>query len=88
MAETAGDPFRHLSDKSLRAWRIERWMIHSVLAAVVLLTALLWINSAKQGAVLGAFSQAFSTWYGYLIGMAFSGVVGVGFIPILGSRVW
>ena len=88
LAETAGDPFRHLSDKSLKAWKIERWMIHSVLVAVTLMTALLWVNSARQGAVLGQFSQAFATGYGYLIGMAFSGVVGVGFYPLMGSRVW
>lgn len=88
LAETAGDPFRQLSDKGLKAWKIERWMIHSVLVAVVLMTALLWLNSWKQGGVLGAFSQAYSTAYGYIIGMAFSGVVGVGFYPIMGSRVW
>lgn len=88
LAETAGDPFRHLSDKSLKAWKIERWMIHSVLAAVVLMTALLWINSAYKGAVLGNFSRAFASGYGYVIGMAFSGVVGVGFYPLMGSRVW
>jgi Pyruvate/2-oxoacid:ferredoxin oxidoreductase delta subunit len=88
LAETAGDPFRHLSDKSLRAWKIERWMIHSVLVAVTLMTALLWANSYQKGGVLGSFSQAYSSFYGYLIGMAFSGVVGVGFYPIMGSRVW
>lgn len=88
LAETAGDPFRHLSDKSLKAWKIERWMIHSVLVAVVLLTALLWINSWQKGGVLGPFSQTYSSVYGYVIGMAFSGVVGVGFYPLMGSRVW
>ena len=88
LAETAGDPFRHLSDKSLNAWKIERWMIHSVLAAVALMTGLLWLNSWKQGGVLGSFSQGFSSAYGYIIGMAFSGVVGVGFYPLMGSRVW
>lgn len=88
LAETAGDPFRHLSDKSLKAWKIERWMIHSVLVAVTLMTGLLWVNSYQQGGVLGSFSQGFSTVYGYVIGMAFSGVVGVGFYPLMGSRVW
>lgn len=88
LAETAGDSFRHLSDKSLKAWKVERWMIHSVLVAVTLMTGLLWVNSYQQGAVLGAFSQGYSTAYGYIIGMAFSGVVGVGFYPIMGSRVW
>ncbi|MEX1055382.1 MAG: 4Fe-4S binding protein, partial [Rhodothermales bacterium] len=31
LAETAGDPFRHLNDKSLRGWKIERWMIYPIL---------------------------------------------------------
>ncbi|HMX41230.1 MAG TPA: 4Fe-4S binding protein, partial [Saprospiraceae bacterium] len=88
LAETAGDPFRQLSDKSLSAWKIERWMIHTVLVAVILMTALLWLNSWQRGGVLGRFSQAYSTAYGYLIGMAFSGVIGVGFYPLMGSRVW
>src|SRR5690554_5056720 len=38
LAETAGDPFRHLSDKSLFAWKVERWVVHSVLVFVVLMT--------------------------------------------------
>ncbi|MCB0383554.1 MAG: 4Fe-4S binding protein, partial [Psychroserpens sp.] len=38
LAETAGDSFRHLSDKSQKAWQIERWVIHSVLVFVVLMT--------------------------------------------------
>jgi ferredoxin-type protein NapH len=88
LAETAGDPFRHLSDKRLSAWKLERWMVHSVLVLVTLMTALLWINSARQGAVLGDFSQGFARWYGFVIGFGFSGVVGVGFYPLLGSRVW
>ncbi|NNK89700.1 MAG: 4Fe-4S binding protein, partial [Saprospiraceae bacterium] len=28
------------------------------------------------------------SWYGFLIGAAFSGVIGVGFYPLMGSRVW
>jgi ferredoxin-type protein NapH len=88
LAETVGDPFRHLSDKSRSAWQVERWMIHSVLAAVVVMTGLLWLNSAYQGAILGSFSHGFSKTYGFLIGSMFSGVVGTGFYPILGSRSW
>lgn len=88
LAETAGDPWRHLSDKSLKAWRIERWMIHAVLVFIVVTTATLWINSASEGAVLGELSQTFAKWYGFGIGLVFSGVIGVGFYPIMGSRVW
>ena len=88
LAETLGDPWRQLSDKSLKAWRIERWMIHSVLVFVVIVTAALWINSATEGKVLGVFSSSASKWYGFFIGAIFSGVVGVGFYPLMGSRVW
>lgn len=88
LAETLGDPFRHNSDKSLKAWKIERWMIYSVLVFVTSMTGLLWINSAMQGGVLGEFSLAYSKTYSFLIGSLFSGVVGTGFYPIMGSRVW
>ena len=88
LAETAGDPFRHLSDKSLGAWKIERWMVHSVLVIIVATTALLWINAAWQGSVLGSASNQFAQWYGFFIGLVFSGVIGVGFYPLMGARVW
>lgn len=88
LAETAGDPFRHLSDKSLHAWKVERWMVHGVLAAIVLGTGLLWMNSATEGWLLGSVSGLFAQWYGFLIGSVFAGVIGVGFYPLMGSRVW
>ena len=54
LAETLGDPFRQLSDKSLRAWKFERYSVHLVLVFVAITTALLWIDSATMGAVLGS----------------------------------
>lgn len=150
LAETAGDPYRHLSDKSLFAWKVERWVIHSVLVFVTVMTiavvysflgndsqdfwftqdVFLWgsallltiifalimifkreelAKDAKIGAVsyfliilgiigINYFSGNYKIfffdayllreWYGFLIGAAFSGVIGVGFYPIFGSRVW
>lgn len=150
LAETAGDSFRHLSNKSLKAWKIERWMIHSVLVFVVIMTIgilysfiydhpqeLLVTRNRLTGIIIavlvlsGIFigSNLFKgiqrtdknkalvgigiilvlvilahlgnrrnvffidngqlrQWYGFFIGAIFSGVVGVGFYPILGSRVW
>ena len=38
LAETVGDSFRQLSDKSVRAWKIERWVVHSVIVFVTLMT--------------------------------------------------
>lgn len=88
LAETLGDPFRQLSDKSSKAWKIERWLIHSVLLAVIFVTALLWLNSLWSGAILGALSHGAARAYSFLIVSIFSGIVGVGFYPWLGSRVW
>ncbi len=149
LAETAGDPFRHLSNKKISAWKIERWLIHGVLVFVVLMTTavvysylgddsskywltkgtflllvasfltlvflLIWIfkrhelkKDARYGAigffvlVVGLLVLHFSSTttlffvpsetlkkvYGFLIGAVFSGVIGVGFYPLMGSRVW
>jgi polyferredoxin len=89
LAETAGDPFRHLSDKSLKAWKIERWMIYGVLVFVTATTIAVLVGrftGFKNIFIID--SGTLSSWYGFFIGSAFSGVVGVGFYPLLGSRVW
>ncbi|MCB0638368.1 MAG: 4Fe-4S binding protein [Lewinella sp.] len=38
LAETLGDPYRQLSDKTTAAWQIERWTIHSVLVFATAMT--------------------------------------------------
>ena len=151
LAETAGDPFRQLSDKGLKAWKVERWLVHSVLVFVVVMTAAVVWSYLGEGSgffvtrgmlsgilalVLGALaivalvrpsmlkelkgtprwaiagvlgtlvliavsayiggrqqlffmeSYPLRQWYGFLIGATFSGVIGVGFYPLMGSRVW
>lgn len=150
LAETAGDSFRHLSNKSTKAWKFERWSVHLVLVFVfittvsvihsflsnnpgysiitrnqftygvaafiavligglyffkrknmdrdavytmvslgVVLVAVILLNqfSGKQN-ILFIDSYKLRQWYGFAIGAAFSGVIGVGFYPLLGSRVW
>lgn len=88
LAETLGDPFRHLSDKSLGAWKIERWMVHSVLVFAVIMTAITLINLFSEYMILGSATQSVHKWYGFLIGSIFAGVVGTGFYPLMGNRVW
>ena len=88
LAETAGDPYRHLSDKSRTAWRWEVRIIYTVLALIVGITALLWAHFATGGVLLGEAGTVAAKWYGFAIGSVFSGVIGVGFYPIMGSRVW
>jgi len=89
LAETMGDPFRHLSDKSLRAWKIERWLVHGILVFAVLNTgAVLYTFFTGHGSLLGISSDQIRTVYGFLIGSVFAGVIGVGAYPLMGSRVW
>jgi len=88
LAETAGDSYRQLSDKSRKAWRWEVAIIYPVLGFIIITTLLLWVNSYLQGGLLGQLSNGFAQTYGFFIGAIFSGVIGVGFYPIMGSRVW
>ena len=149
LAETSGDSFRHLSDKRQFAWKIERWVVHSVVVFVVLMTTAVvysylgddsskyWLTKstflisvaviltlvfalamifkrdqlakdAQYGAIgyfviilvlLGMHyfngsnlflfkAETLRSTYGFLIGAIFSGVIGTGFYPIFGNRVW
>jgi len=164
LAETAGDSFRQLSDKGIKAWKFERWMINAVLVFAVVMTVAVistflgydatkyWFTknvfllsvgvfltvlfagifyykraelntSAVKGAIGGYlvtigflvffyfvdlsqikinasyfsfglnnntynFDSALRTFYGFGIGSIFSGVIGTGFYPILGNRIW
>ncbi len=88
LAETAGDPFRQLSSKKLSAWRIERVLINSVLVITVAMTAVTLINFFSHRALLNSATDTFQQWYGFLIGAVFAGVIGTGFYPVMGNRVW
>ncbi|HBY70199.1 MAG TPA: FeS-binding protein, partial [Flavobacteriaceae bacterium] len=59
LAETAGDPFRHLSDKRMVAWKVERWVVHSVVVFVTVMTTAV-VFSYLQGNQ----SQSISEWSG------------------------
>jgi ferredoxin-type protein NapH len=89
LAETLGDPYRQLSDKSLKAWKLERYLVHGVLVFAVLMT-LLVLYTYFTGATNLLFISSYDVraLYGFLIGSAFAGVVGTGFYPLMGNRVW
>ncbi len=90
LANTAGEPFRHLSDKSPRAWKIEKMSIHSVLFVALVATAVVWVNWAigKQHPAFSRFAFQVQDWYGFAIGGLWAGVFGVGLYPLMGTRVW
>ncbi len=88
LAETAGDSFRHLSDKGEGAWRLERWSIHGVAVLILIITVAAWLGEAGWlGPFTGAATSAKGA-YGVVIGAVFSGVIGVGLYPVLGPRIW
>ena len=89
LAETLGDPFRQLSDKSLRAWKYERYIIHGVLVFAVIMTLMvLYTYFTGSTRILIFDSNTVRAWYGFLIGAGFAGVVGTGFYPLMGNRTW
>jgi polyferredoxin len=89
LAETLGDPYRQLSNKTLKAWKVERWMIHGVLAfSVVMTTAVLYTYWTSSSWFIFVDSYQLREIYGAWIGAGFAGVVGTGFYPLMGNRVW
>ncbi|MCH2489261.1 MAG: 4Fe-4S binding protein [Flavobacteriales bacterium] len=59
LAETAGDPFRHLSDKRQIAWKIERWVVHSVVVFVTVMTTAVVFTylQGNESASISEYSQ-------------------------------
>lgn len=88
LAETVGDPYRQLSDKSLKAWKYERYIIHGVLVLAVVMTLVTIANYFSGFSFLGNATNQLHSFYGFAIGSAFAGVVGTGFYPFMGNRVW
>lgn len=88
LAETFGDPWRHLSDTSDRAWRVEQVSIHAVLAGVLLTTGLQVAAGAGAGGAVQSAAEATRGAYSFLVGAMFAGVIGTGLYPLMGSRVW
>lgn len=89
LAETLGDPYRQHSSKSLFSWKVERWLIHGVLLFAVIMTSMtLYSFFTESGTVLGIKTQSVQNTYSLLIGAVFAGVIGTGFYPIFGNRVW
>ncbi len=89
LAETLGDPYRQLSDKTVKAWKIERYSIHGVLVFAILMTAMvLYTYFSGNYSVLGVSTGTVQQIYGFLIGSIFAGVIGTGFYPFMGNRVW
>ena len=90
LAETAGDPWRHLSDKSTKAWKFEQFSIHTVLLLALGTTAVVFINwgFGQNHPTFSPIAFKIQEFYGLVVGALLSGVFAVALYPLLGTRVW
>jgi NAD-dependent dihydropyrimidine dehydrogenase PreA subunit len=97
LANTFGDPWRHLTSKSTKSWRFEQLSIHLVLFIAIATTFLIgldWLigkdHPTFHRIVAGNDWKDWSikSFYGFAVGAILAGVVGTGLYPVLGPRVW
>jgi ferredoxin-type protein NapH len=90
LANTAGDPVRHLTSKSSAAWKFEKFSIHIVLGLCIALTALLFITWGVGGShpELSHFSYQFQSVYAFIIIVMLEGIFGAALYPLGGTRLW
>jgi polyferredoxin len=63
-----------------------RFLIVGLIVTTAGVVAINYLSGAKH--IMFVESYPLRKWYGFFIGVTFSGVIGVGFYPLLGSRVW
>jgi ferredoxin len=90
LANTFGDPFRHLSNKSNAAWRFEKVSIHGTLVVSLVFTAVLGLSFivGPEHEALHSAAIEFRKLYTMIVVATLSGLVGVAAYPIGGTRVW
>jgi ferredoxin-type protein NapH len=94
LANTFGDPWRHLTASSTASWRFERVAVHTVMFLAIGSTFLLFLDgfAGLQGTahevIAGGRWWSLKSLYGLVVGSILAGVVGVGLYPLMGARVW
>jgi ferredoxin-type protein NapH len=90
LANTFGDPWRHLSSKKRVAWKFETVSIHLVLLFAVTATAIMLINwgVGKDHPTFSQIAWKVQGAYGFFIATLLSGMAGVFLYPVMGTRVW
>ena len=77
---------------SIYFWKrkeLDKDALYTFISIGIIIAGVLCIQAfSGERHILFFSSYTLQQWYGFAIGAAFSGVLGVGFYPILGSRVW
>ncbi len=90
LANTAGEPFRHLTPTSRRSWKFEKWAVHLTLVLALVVTAAV-IASWAAGGHYPQFEQtaaSMQSLYGFVVVTMLSGIIGVVVYPVGGTRFW
>ncbi|MEQ1566938.1 MAG: 4Fe-4S dicluster-binding protein [Myxococcota bacterium] len=90
LANTMGDPWRHLTSSTSRSWRFEKVAIHTVLGGAVAMTAVVAVGQmlAFKAPGFAELAEGVKQAWGFGVGAVLAGVVGTGLYPLLGPRVW
>jgi len=90
LANTFGDPWRHLTSKSTRSWRFEQVTVHATMLLALATTAIVAADffAGASHPTFHAFASELRGYYGFVVGAMLAGVAGVGLYPLLGPRVW
>ena len=90
LANTFGEPWRHLSDKSSNAWRFEKISVHATLGVALVTTAVVAASYLVGGEYPAFRSTAKEVQgaYFFIVAAILSGIVGVVAYPIGGTRIW
>jgi polyferredoxin len=89
LANTYGDPWRHLSNKSHKAWKFEQYSIYATLIVAMVTTAIVWGGQLHDAGPKWHAIYDWTKWgYGFLVGSILAGVIGTGLYPLLGTRIW
>lgn len=90
LANTAGEPFRHLTSTRSEAWAFEKYAVHITLVVSFVLTGLVAASYliGDSYPTLSTAANRMQSGYGLLVTAVLQGVIGVGLYPIGGTRIW
>jgi NosR/NirI family nitrous oxide reductase transcriptional regulator len=90
LAETLGDQWRHLAPRGRTSVTLEKFglLIFALAGVSTLLVLGVDVYGFLDAETFGDSNKFAKKWYGIMVDFWFASVVGVGFYPYLGNRVW